>query len=67
MGTDNPVINELRYFNLFECGKNFLNKIDATCEYVCMETSKDKYYSEMCITLTNYNDRNNTPLFNANI
>ena len=28
---DNPVINELRYFNLFECGKNFLNKIDSTC------------------------------------
>ena len=30
--TDNPVINDLRYFNLFECGKNILNRIDATCK-----------------------------------
>ena len=33
----------------------------------CMKTSKDKYYMEMCNTLTKYNDRNNTPLSNANI
>ena len=33
----------------------------------CMTNSKDKYYTEMCNTLTNYNDCNNTPLSNANI
>ena len=27
---DSPVINELSYFNLFECGKNILNRLDAT-------------------------------------
>ena len=30
--TDNPVINDTRYFNLFKCGKNILNKIDRMCE-----------------------------------
>ena len=40
--TDNPVINDPSYFNLFECGKNFLNKLDATCERACMENSRDK-------------------------
>ena len=65
--TDNPVINYPRYFNLFECGKNFLNNIDYTCERACMATSKDKYYTEMCNTLSDYNDRNNMPLSNAKI
>ena len=65
--TDNTVINEMSYFNLFKCGKNFLNKIDATREQACMETSKDKYYKEMCNTLTDYNDLNNTPLSSAKI
>ena len=50
--TDSIVINQLSYLNLFECGKNFLNKLDATCEQVCMETSKDKYYTEIQKTLT---------------
>ena len=42
--TDNPVINEPRYFNLFWCGKNLLNRIDSTCERACMSTSRDRYY-----------------------
>ena len=65
--TDNPVINESSYFNLSECGKNFLNNIDATYEWMCMATLKGKYYSDICNTLTGYNDRKNTPLSNANI
>ena len=32
-----------------------------------METSRDNYYTEMFNTLTDYNDRNNTPLSNLNI
>ena len=32
-----------------------------------MATSKDKYYTEMCNTLTDYNDCKNMPLSNANI
>ena len=67
MVTDNPSINEPSYFNLFECGKNFLNNIDTTCERACMATSRDKYYTEVCNALTDYNDRNNMQLSNADI
>ena len=28
--TDNPVLNEPRYFNLLKCGKNVLSRLDAT-------------------------------------
>ena len=50
--TDIPIINEPSYVNLFECGKNFLNKLDATYERACMATSKDKYYTKIYKTLT---------------
>ena len=65
--TDNPVINDPSYFNLFGCGEKLLNNLDATCGQACMVTSKDKYYMEMWNTLTDYNERNNTPLSSANI
>ena len=65
--TDNTFIKETRYFNLFKCGKNILNRLDATCEQYCMEISRDRYYTEMYKTLTDYNYRNNTPLSNDNI
>ena len=65
--TENLVINDLIYFNLFKCGKTFPDNVYATCERACMENSKDTYYINMCNNLTDYNDRNNTPLFNTNI
>ena len=65
--TDNPVINEPSYFKLFKWGKNFLKNIDATCERACMATLKYNYYTEMCNSLTDYNNHNNTPLFNTKI
>ena len=81
--TDNSVINALINFKLFECSKNFLNKLDATCEQVCMSTQKDtelpkyqqastensreKHYTELCNTKTNFNDNNNTTLSNVKI
>ena len=67
MVTDNPVINEPIYFNLFECGKNILNRLDATCEQACMITSRYKYYTEMFNNIPDYNDRNNGPLSNKKI
>ena len=50
--TDNPVINETIYFDLFEWVKNFLKNIDDICEQACMATLKDKFYTEMCNYLT---------------
>ena len=41
--TDNKVINEPSYFNILECGKNFLNNLDATCEWACMENLKNYF------------------------
>ena len=32
-----------------------------------MGNVKNKYWTEVYDTITNYNDRNHTPLFNANI
>ena len=55
------------YFNLFKCGKNTLNRIDTTCKQACMSTSSDRYYKEIFKTLTDYNDRNNTPIANGDI
>ena len=65
--TDNSVINAPIYFKPFEYIKNYLNKIDVTCEQACMENSKDKYYTELCNTITDYNERNNMQLSNVNI
>ena len=65
--TDYPVINEPKYFNLLECGKNFLNRLDDICEQACMATSRNRYYKGIFGTLTDYNDRKNTTLSNANI
>ena len=44
-----------------------MNRIDATCEQLCMATSRGRYYTEMIKTLTDYNDCNNTPLSNVTI
>ena len=35
--TDNLVIKETRYLNLFKCGKNLFNRLDSTRKQVCME------------------------------
>ena len=55
------------HFHLFECGKNILNRIDATFERSCMANSRYKYYTEMLRTITDYNDRNDAPLLNDKI
>ena len=40
---DDPiVVKEPIYINIFECGKNILNRIYATCEQECMATPRYK-------------------------
>ena len=64
---DDTFVKGTGYFNIFECGKNILNKIDATCERACMENPRDKYYTELFRTITYCNDSNSAPLSNENI
>ena len=55
------------YFNIFECGRNILNRLGVAYEQAYMATMKDKYYSKMLETLVDYNNRNNAPLANEEI
>ena len=48
----NPVVKEPIYFNPFERNKNILNMLDARCKQAYMETSRNKYYTEMLNNLT---------------
>ena len=56
-----------RYFNIYECGRNLLNRLEVTFEQACMAKTKDKYYMKMLETLVDYNDRNNEPFSNEKI
>ena len=57
------------YFNIFECGKDLLNRLDVTYEQACMGNNnpKDKYYTKLLETVIDYNDHHNAPLSNENI
>ena len=35
------------YFNIFECGRNILDRLDVTYQQAFMATPQDKYYMEM--------------------
>ena len=67
MVTDDPVVKDTIYFNIFECGKNILNKLDAPCGRACMTTPRDKYYMELLRTVTDFNDHNGAPFSNEKI
>ena len=57
----------LRYFNIFDCAKNPLNRLDVTYERAYMATIKEKYYTKMLENIVNYNDLNNATLYNENL
>ena len=64
---DNTFVNHPSVFNISEYGKNILNKLEATWKWACMENSWDKYYKELLRTITDFNNRNDVPLFNEKI
>ena len=55
------------YFNIFECGRNLLDRLDVTYEQECMDTTKDKYYSMLPNTLVDDNNRKGKPLSNEKL
>ena len=65
--SSNEVIKAPGYFKLFKCVNTFLNHLYATYKCPYMKNTKGNYWSEMYDTITNYNDRNHTPLSKAKI
>ena len=59
---ESSVIDEVpRYFNIFECGRNILSRLDVKYERVCMANPKEKYYPKVLETIIDYNDHHNAP------
>ena len=55
------------YFNISECGKNSLDRIDVMYEQTCMTTPKDKYHERMLETLVDDNNCNDALLSNEKL
>ena len=64
---DNPVVKNPGFLNIFKCGENILNRLEATRKRACMSKSRDKYYTEFLRKITDFNNRNDAPLSNENI
>ena len=49
-------------FNVFECRRNILDRLDVSYERACMATAREEYYTMMMDSLLDHNDRHGTPL-----
>ena len=65
---ESSVTNDVpSYFNVFECGRKILDRLDLLYEQACMATPKEEYYTKMLETLVNYNDCNSGQFSNKKI
>ena len=55
------------YFNIIECGRNILDRLDVTYQRLIMATPKDKYYNRLTDTLINDNNHKGKPLSNEKL
>ena len=55
------------YFNIYECGRNILDRLDVTYQRAFMATPKDRYYNAFLDTLVKDNNLRGKPLSNENI
>ena len=55
------------YFNIFECGRNILDRLDVTYQRAFMATPQDKYYTEMLENLVKMNNLRGEPLSNERL
>ena len=65
-----PSVTEkvISYFNIFECGRNLLDKIDVTYQQAFMATSaQDEYYKDMTKSLIKANIGSDGKICNKNI
>ena len=49
-------------FNLFECGRNILDRLDVSYERACMVTPREEYFTKMLDSLPKHNHSHSTPL-----
>ena len=55
------------YFNIFECGRNFLDRLEVTYQRAFVATPQDKYYNAFLNNLVKYNNRKGAPFSNEKI
>ena len=55
------------YFNIFECRRNILDRLDVTYQRVFMATPQDKYYTRMLENLVKMNNRNGETFSNEKL
>ena len=56
-----------RYFNIFECGRNLLDRLDVTYQQDFMATLQDKYYTRWLDDVVKMNNCNGETLSNENL
>ena len=56
-----------RYFNISDCGRNILDRLDVTYQRAFMATPQDKYYTEMLENLVKMNNLRGEPLSNERL
>ena len=65
---ESPVTHDVPiYFNVFECGRKLLNRLDVSYERACMATPKEEYWTKILEAPVNYNDYNNESFPNKKI
>ena len=54
----------MSYFNIFECGRNLLERIDVIYQQAFMATPQEKYYNALLNNLVEDNNCKGAPLSN---
>ena len=55
------------YFNIFECGRNILDRLDVTYQRAFMATPQDKYHTKLLDNLVEMSNCNGETLSNENL
>ena len=50
------VLNYFNAFNIFECERKLLDRLDVSYEISYMATRKEEYFMEMLVHLNEYNE-----------
>ena len=56
------VPNYVNVFNVFECGRNNLNRLDVSYKRACMVTPNEEYFTDILDYLLEHNHCHGTPL-----